>query len=79
MDHGSDEINVLLPAGLGVLVLLVVSLGSLSVSYLLQYRVVGFKVSSVATNLLKGFGFFGVGLVLVLALTIIVLNAYAPY
>ena len=77
MDSGPEELNVFLPATFGILVLGIASLASLGLAYLLQYRVILVNAPPFAVQALKGFGVFGICLVLVVILSFMVLEAYA--
>ena len=79
MDHGFEEINVFMPIMGAVVVLSLVSLGAFVMSYLIQYRVITTNLAPPSMRLLKGFGVFGVGLMLVIGLALVVLKLYAPY
>ena len=78
MDQGPDELNIFLPAMFGILVLGLVSLASLGLAYLLQYRVILVNAPPFAARALKGFAILGICLAFVIVLSVKVLEAFAP-
>ena len=74
VDHADDEINVLLPTFLAVIILFCLSILSLALSYVLRNHLVFFNVSPFKIIAMKWFGLVGGGITVLIMLGFLALD-----